>query len=106
MKKYTSLTEALSDLKKRGYEANFETDSYCLYCGDLDLRLYPEEFKVDEEYRFKGDPNHEEDAVLVAITSGAGIKGTLVDGYGSYTESKSKGFEEAIKIPAHDTQLV
>jgi hypothetical protein len=96
MKKYKSLVDALNDLKSRGYEANFETESFCLYCGDLDMRLDPEEFRVDEEYRFEGDPNHDEDAVLVAITSSSGIKGTLVDGYGSYVDNGN--FEKARQL--------
>lgn len=96
---YKSLVDALDDLKKRGYEADFATDSFCLYCGDLDMRLNPEEFKVDEEYRFEGDPNHDEDAVVVAITSFSGVKGTLVDGYGSYVENGN--FEKAKQLQAY-----
>jgi len=91
MKKYESPAEALNDLRSRGYEANFETGSFCLYCGDLDIRLDPDDFKVDEEYRFEGGPNQGEDAVIVAITSSTGVKGTLVDGRGTYAEiMKSK----------------
>ena len=39
MKNYESPADALDDLRKRGYEADFETQSFCLYCNDLDLRL-------------------------------------------------------------------
>jgi hypothetical protein len=84
---YNSAEEALNDLKERGYDADFTTETTCLYCGDLDVRLNPDEFKVDEEYRFAGDPNHDEDAIVVAITSISGIRGTIVDGYGSYAGS-------------------
>ena len=104
MKNYASLTDALSDLKKRGYEADFTTQPVCLYCGDLDIRLNPEEFNVDEEYRFKGELNHDDDTVLVAITSSTGIKGTLVDGYGSYREQMS--FETVKKTPTYDELLL
>lgn len=86
MKNYDSPTSALDDLKKRGYEADFETESFCLYCGDLDMRLNPDQFRVDEEYRFEGDPNHDEDVIVVAITSSTGIKGILMDSHGSYSE--------------------
>jgi hypothetical protein len=85
MKNYTSPAVAMDDLRKRGYKADFTMSSFCLYCGDLDMRLNPDEFKVDEEYRFDGDINDEEDTIVVAITSTSGIKGVLVDGYGSYT---------------------
>ena len=101
MKTYESLAAALNDLKKRGYKADFATDTVCLYCGDLDMRLDPEEFKVDEEYRFEGDPNHDEDAVLVAITSSSGVKGTLVDGYGSYVENVN--FEKAKQLQGYSS---
>ena len=56
MKNYESLADALADLRKRGYEADFETQSPCLYCSDLDLRLIEEEFHVDEVYRLRKIP--------------------------------------------------
>ncbi len=99
MKNYDSLIDALDDLKKRGYEADFATQTVCLYCGDLDLRLYPEEFNVDETYRFEGDSNPDDSAVLYAISSSTGLKGTLVDGYGAYSNSLS--FEMARKLSNH-----
>lgn len=85
MKNFMSLADALSDLRKRGYTSDFSTQTFGLYCGDLDMRLDPEEFKVDEEYRFGGYIALEEDTVLVAITSSNGIKGVLIDSYGSYS---------------------
>src|SRR5262245_56092853 len=87
MKNFKSLADALSDLRNRGYKTDFSVNTFCLYCGDLDMRLDPEEFKVDEEYRFGGDASHAEDTVLVAITSANGTKGILVDSYGSYSEN-------------------
>ncbi len=33
MKNYESPVDALTDLKSRGYEANFEAESFCLYCS-------------------------------------------------------------------------
>lgn len=90
MKNYDSLTDALTDLKKRGYNENFEATTFCLYCSGLDLRLNPEAFHVDEIYRFEGDSSSAEDnSVLYAISSSNGIKGTLVDGYGSFAENMS-----------------
>jgi hypothetical protein len=85
MKSYESLVDALADLQERGYVADFETDTVCLYCGELDIRLNPEEFHVDETYRFEGDSSSADDSVvLYAITSSTGLKGTLIDSYGAY----------------------
>lgn len=99
MKSYDSLVDALTDLKKRGYEADFETHQFCLYCGDLDIRLYPEEFNVDEVYRFEGDSNPDDSAVIYAISSSTGLKGTFIDGYGIYSENMT--FEMAKKLQHH-----
>ena len=79
MKNYESPTDALNDLRKRGYDADFDLQSDCLYCADLDLRLYEEEFHVDEVYRFEGELNPSDNAVVYALTSPTGVKGTVVD---------------------------
>jgi hypothetical protein len=99
MTNYESLVDALDDLRKRGYAADFATEQMCLYCGDLDLRLHPEDFNIDEVYRFEGDSSADDSAVLYAITSTSGLKGTLVDGYGIYNDNLS--FEMARKLQMH-----
>ena len=79
MKNYESLADALEDLKKRGYDVEFEPQANCLYCSMLDLRLTEEEFRVDEVYRFAGASNAADNAVVYALTSPSGVKGTIVD---------------------------
>jgi len=85
MKNYHSLPDALSDLKEKGYEADFEITSFCLYCGDLDIRLYPEAYNVDETFRVEGDSNPGDDSIVYAISC-TGVKGTVVDAYETYAE--------------------
>lgn len=96
MKNYESLTDALTDLKQRGYEADFETQPFCLYCGDLDIRLNPEAFHVDEVYRFEEDSNPEDSSVVYAISSDVGVRGVLIDSFGAYSENMD--FEMAQKL--------
>jgi hypothetical protein len=98
MKNYVSLADALDDLRKRGYEADFATETVCLYCGDLDIRLDPEDFHIDEVYRFEGDSNPDDNSTLYAISSSTGVKGTLVDTYRAYSDSLR--FEMAKKLQA------
>jgi hypothetical protein len=83
MENYESVGEALSGLKKKGYETDldFETDSFCLYCSDLDMRLNPEAFHVDETVRIDGHRHPDDSAVVYAISSCSGIKGTVVDAH-------------------------
>lgn len=98
MKNYDSLVDALSDLKERGYTADFENETFCLYCGDLDIRLDPEDFHVDETYRIEGDSNPDDSSVVYAISSRTGVRGTLIDAYGTYSENLS--YEMAQKLRA------
>lgn len=79
MEKYNSFNNALDDLRKRGYTADFQTPSFCLYCGDLDMRLNEEEFHVDEVYRFDADKDPANNAVIYAVSYSTGVKGTIVD---------------------------
>ena len=99
MKNYESMADALDDLRKRGYEADFETQSPCLYCSDLDLRLIEEEFHVDEVYRFEEDSKPGSNAVVYAISSSSGIKGTIVDEL--RTSASNISFEMATKLQYH-----
>jgi len=99
MKNYESLADALDDLRKRGYETEFEAQSPCLYCSDLDLRLFEDEFHVDEVYRFEENSNPDDSAVVYAISSSTGIKGTIVDGSG--VSSGNISFEMAKKLQYH-----
>jgi pimeloyl-ACP methyl ester carboxylesterase len=80
MKNFESLVAALDDLRQRGYDADFEPQSNCLYCNNLDLRLYEEEFHIDEVYHFEGGSGHTDNTVVYALTAPGGIKGTAVDG--------------------------
>jgi hypothetical protein len=89
MKNYNSPADALDDLRKRGYDANFEPQSDCLYCSALDLRLNEEEFHVDEVYHFQGDSNPDDHAVVYAFTSPTGVKGTIVDDHGASSGNTS-----------------
>lgn len=79
MENYSSSDDALSNLRKRGYEADFETDSFCLYCGDLDMRLNPEAYHVDERLRFDDPSQPNNDEIVFAISTCTGVKGILVD---------------------------
>ena len=84
MIKYESLVDGLADLKARGYTFDFNMKNNCLECGDL--VLMPDDFEVTEVYRFEGMTDPDDQSVLYALESKDGIKGTLVNGYGLYSD--------------------
>lgn len=87
MKDYSNLIEALNDLRSRGYVNDFNLKPTCIECATLQLQLHPEDFEVREVYRFEGDSTPDDNSVLYAIESMSGVKGVLVDAYGTYAES-------------------
>lgn len=86
MKNYDTLVEALNSLKAEGYTYDFNLLGDCLSCKDLDQNFGPEEFHVEEVYRFEGASNPDDNSVLYVIRTDSGVKGTLVDAYGAYSE--------------------
>lgn len=91
MENYENLVEALNALKQQGYthDFNISTDTDCIECKALQLTLAPEEFTVTHVYRFEGMTNPEDQSVLYAIESDKGLKGTLVNAYGLYSDPVS-----------------
>jgi hypothetical protein len=97
MKTFETLTEAIADLKTRGYSGDFNLHPEWIECPPLNLKLKPTEFHIDEVYRFEGATNPDDSAVLYAISSSE-VKGILVDAYGVYAESLSNEMISRLRI--------
>lgn len=83
---YDTLSQAIEALKALGYVQDFNLTETCIECSSLAKSIQPDEFEVDEVYRFEGMTNPDDSSVLYAITSSHhGIKGLLVDAYGAYS---------------------
>ncbi|QED37134.1 phosphoribosylpyrophosphate synthetase [Antarcticibacterium arcticum] len=85
-----TLSEAISNLQKRGYTYDFNLKPECLECASLKIEIHPEDFEVDEIHRFEGMSSTDDNSVLYAISSKNGLKGLLVDAYGVYAENISE----------------
>jgi hypothetical protein len=90
MNNYDNLVEAIKDLQLRGYTYDFNLKPKCLECASLKIEIHPEDFKVDETYRFEGMSSTDDNSILYAISSKNSIKGLLVDAYGVYAENISE----------------
>jgi len=97
MKNYDTLSEAIKDLQKRGYSYDFNLTPECLECASLKLEINPEDFEVDEIYRFEGMSSTDDNSILYAISSKNGTKGLLVDAYGVYAENISEAMRKKLR---------
>ncbi len=96
---YDTVTAALTDLVNRGYNLDFNLTSEALECKSINLQLMPEEFEIEEVYRFEGMTDPADSSVVYAISSNLGnLKGVLVDGYGVYAENISSELLNKLKI--------
>jgi len=83
---YDTLSEAVNALKQRGYTIDFNTDNDLVVCHQTPVSLAPDEFEIAEVYRFEGNTDPADEAVVYAIESKHGHKGILVNGYGPSAE--------------------
>lgn len=81
----TTLVETLEKLRKEGYTMDFNIKFDTLICGDT--CLLPQDFEVDQTFRFEGNTNPSDEAILYAISSFDGkLKGVVVNSYGVYAD--------------------
>lgn len=87
MQAYDTLSETMEALRKEGYVEDFNLGQDALVCRAGALKVFTDEFRIDEFFRFEGQTDPADEAVLYAISSdNHTIKGLLVSGYGVYTE--------------------
>ena len=90
MKTYDTVTEALKDLKLRGFTIDFNIAFDKIICSENKICLNPNEFEITEVYRFEGDTDPGDENVVYAIESkDNNVKGTMSSAYGTYAESIS-----------------
>ncbi len=95
-----TLSETIEKLKGEGYTEDFNLNADCVYCRNGELRMFPDDFQIDRFFRFEGQSDPADAAILYAISSGKHkVKGVLVNGYGVYSESLTN--EMLSKLKTH-----
>ena len=93
---YDTVSEAVSGLKKRNFNVDFNLEENCLVChGD---KFNVNDFEIVEVYRFEGNSDPSDAAVVYAIESVNGMKGILVSGYGISAEGMSAEMAKKLSI--------
>lgn len=101
MNNYDTITEAITDLRKRGYvhDFNLAAGQDCLVCHQDNIELSPEDFEIEELYRFEGDSDPGDEMILYAISSSRyNINGLLLNAYGTYEDGKASATIQKLTI--------
>jgi hypothetical protein len=97
MENYDTLSEAMNGLKTKGYTYDFNLCLGHIECNVLKLKIHPEDFEVDQVFRFEGMSSTDDNSILYAISSKKGIKGLLVDAYGVYAENINEAMRQKLR---------
>jgi quercetin dioxygenase-like cupin family protein len=102
--RYGTLSETINGLKKEGYTLDFNISPDFVQGDKPNRTLSSEDFVIDKVYRFEGETNPDDQAILYAITSTKfNVKGILVNGYGI---SSNKGHSTLIyKLSTNPSQI-
>lgn len=85
--KYASSSVAIDNLRKEGFNVDFNLEENCIICGSDKYDV--EDFEIVQVYRYEGDSNPSDESTVYGIQSKDGTKGILVTAYGMYTDSMS-----------------
>jgi hypothetical protein len=95
---YDTVAEAVNGLKQRGYTIDFNLEADKICCTETPLKLAPSDFEITEFYRFEGNSDPADEAVVYAIESKRGDKGLLVTGFGITAEGIGEEMVEKLKV--------
>ena len=93
---YDTVSQTVETLRQRGFSVDFNLKENCLVChaGLFDVN----NFEIVEVYRFEGNSDPSDEAIVYAIQSVSGIKGVLVNGYGISSDPMSAEMAQKLNI--------
>ena len=92
-----SLVTILSSLEDEGYKTQFKATDQGLESLSTFKLYQPAEIKISHFFRFEGESDPEDSAIVYAIETSSGEMGTLVDSFGPYSDPLVDHFIENIK---------
>ena len=97
---YDTVSQAVKELKERGYTTDFNLKENCLVCNQE--KFHPEDFEIVEVYRFEGDSDPADEAVVYAVESNKGDRGVLVSGYGISADEMTSDMAKKLSMHLHN----
>lgn len=98
---YDTASEAVNDLIRRGYTTDFTllTDKNCIICNHSSIELSPDEFEIDEIYRFEGPTDPGDEMIVFGVSSEKHrVKGVLVNAFGVYSDNKTSDITKKLHM--------
>lgn len=100
MNTYETVTEAINDLTKKGYSANFNLPLLRESLPEYERNnLNANDFDIDAVYRFEGVSDPADETILFAISSKRfALKGILINAYGMYEDTETYELVKSLQL--------
>ena len=95
---FETVSEALNYLIKEGYSHNFEISQNIARCIETNKSYKPTEITIISYHRFEGSSSAGDMSAIYVIQCSDGIKGTLLDAYGTYSNHEFSDFISQVAI--------
>ena len=84
--RYATVALAVDDLTRRGFTERFRVVDGRLQALGTGETLRTEDLVIREYHRFEGVSDPDDMAIVYAIESKGGVRGTLTDAFGTYSD--------------------
>jgi hypothetical protein len=91
-----TLVSCINSLVKAGFTEDYKITGGKLKSLKRERNYTPDEVKVLNFYRFEGESDPADNSILYAIETTDGSRGTLVDAYGPYADTKIATFMQQV----------
>src|SRR6187551_492108 len=92
-----TMVSCLNSLIKKGFTEDYKVNDKGLKALKSEHIYSPEEVKVLNFFRFEGNSDPADNSILYAIETSDGERGTLVDAFGPYADSKVSAFMQQVE---------
>lgn len=94
---YSTVSDALAELNKKGFTQDFNLQ-------DETIKKNLHNYEIEHVYRYEGDSDPGDEAVVYGIVSNSGEKGVYVAGFSANSESEAATVLAKLCIEGNDTQ--
>lgn len=92
-----TLSTCLNRIITEGYTEDFKITDHGLEAIHQHSNYKPDQIQVVNFFRFEGESDPDDNAILYVIETNDGIKGTLIDAYGVYNDAMVTGFMKDVE---------
>lgn len=81
-----TMEDVVDELTRRGFTEHFRVAADHLHGADSGGEFEPGDVRIEEFQRFEGISDPDDMAIVYALASASGVRGTLVDAFGAYAD--------------------